>query len=133
MEIFVNKKLILALTLSVAASTPAMAAPAIGGVVGGVLGTVKAVLAEPGPTVVGLVKALPDITNDAVAGVTNVLNAVPPVLLGTPGLQNTSQSITLPLPGPAFLNATVADLPGKLSVSATGAGPIVVTITTGNP
>lgn len=127
-----SKKLMLALALSTAAvSMPAMAAP--GGVVGGVLGTVKAVLAEPGPTVGGLLKALPDITNDAVAGVTNALNAVPPVLLGTPGLRNTSQSITLPLPGPAFLNATVANIPGKLSVSATGAGPIVVTITTGNP
>ncbi|MBA4286960.1 MAG: hypothetical protein C0434_15665 [Xanthomonadaceae bacterium] len=127
-----SKKLMLALALSATAvSTQAMAAP--GGVVGGVLGTVKAVLAEPGPTVGGLLKALPAITNDAVAGVTNALNAVPPVLLGTPGLQNTSQSITLPLPGPAFLNATVANIPGKLSVSATGAGPIVVTITTGNP
>jgi hypothetical protein len=127
-----SKKLMLALTLSAAAmSTPAMAAP--GGVVGGVLGTVKAVLAEPGLTIGGLLKALPDITNDAVAGVGNTLNAVPPILLGTPGLQNTSQSIVLPLPGPAFLNATVANIPGKLSVSATGAGPIVVTITTGNP
>lgn len=126
-----NKKTILALALTAAAvSTPAMAAP--GGVVGGVLGTVRAVLAAPGSTVAGLVEALPTITNDAVAGVTNALNAVPPTLLGTPGLQNTSQSITVPLPGPAFLNATVARLPGKLSISATGAGPLVVTITTGN-
>ncbi|MCX7070163.1 MAG: hypothetical protein NTW01_04085 [Gammaproteobacteria bacterium] len=126
-----NKKTILALAITAAAaSTPAMAAP--GGVVGGVVGTVRAVLAAPGTTVAGLVEALPTITNDAVAGVTNALNAVPPVLLGTPGLQNTSQSITVPLPGPAFLNATVAHLPGKLSVSATGAGPLVVTITTGN-
>ncbi|WP_439638270.1 hypothetical protein [Nevskia sp.] len=126
-----NKKTILALALAAAAvSTPAMAAP--GGVVGGVLGTVRAVLAAPGSTVAGLVEALPTITNDAVAGVTNALNAVPPTLLGTPGLQNTSQSITVPLPGPAFLNATVARLPGKLSISATGAGPLVVTITTGN-
>ncbi len=125
-----NKKTILALALTAAVSTPAMAAP--GGVGGGVLGTVRAVLAAPGSTVAGLVEALPTITNDAVAGVTNALNAVPPTLLGTPGLQNTSQSITVPLPGPAFLNATVARLPGKLSISATGAGPLVVTITTGN-
>lgn len=127
-----NKQLLLAVVLSGAAmSTPAMAAP--GGVVGGVVGTVEAVLGNPGGTVSNLLTALPTITNDAVAGVTNALNAVPPILLGTPGLTNTTQSIVVPLPGPAFLNATVANIPGGLSVRATGAGPIVVTITTGNP
>lgn len=125
--------MILALVVSAAASSPAMAAPAVGGVVGGVLGTVQAVLANPAGTVRGVVEALPAITNDTVAGLTNALNAVPPVLLGTPGLRNTSQAITVPLPGPAFLNVTVLDIPGKLSVNATSAGPVVVTITTGTP
>lgn len=120
-----------ALLAGMALSAPTMAAP--GGVVGGVVGTVEAVLADPAGTVAGLLTALPAITNDAVGGVTNALNALPPTLLGTPGLQNTTRSITVPLPGPAFLNATVANIPGKLSVSATGGGPVVVTITTGSP
>ena len=127
-----NKKLLLAVMLSGAAlSTPAMAAP--GGVVGGVVGAVEAVLGNPAGTISNLLTALPAITNDAVGGLTNVLNAVPPILLGTPGLQNTTRSIIVPIPGPAFLNATVANPPGQLSVRATGGGPIVVTITTGNP
>lgn len=120
-----------AMVAGLALSAPAMAAP--GGIVGGVIGTVEAVLGDPAGTVRGLVTALPAITNDAVGGLTNALNAVPPTLLGTPGLQNTTRSIVVPLPGPAFLNATVANIPGRLSVSAVGGGPVVVTITTGTP
>ena len=123
--------LVTALMSAAMVSAPAMAAP--GGVVGGVVGTVEAVLRNPGGTVSNVLTALPAITNVTVSGATNALNAVPPILLGTPGLQNTRQSIIVPLPGPAFLNVTVANIPGALSVRATAAGPVVVTITTGNP
>lgn len=110
-------------------SAPAFAAP--GGVVGGVVGTVQAVLGNVPGTLNNVVRALPAVVNDTVATVDVAGGAVGPLLLGTPGLQSRSQSIIVPLPGPAFLNATVLNVPGTLSVRAVGAGPVVVTVTTG--
>lgn len=129
-EIAMNKKIVAGLALcGMVASAPAMAAP--GGVVGGVVGTLQTVLADVPGTLTTVVQALPVIVNDTVAAVDVAGGAVGPLLLGSPGLQSRSQSITVPLPGPAFLNATVLNVPGTLGVTATGGGPIVVTITTG--
>lgn len=125
-----KKQIVAAAALcSVLTAMPAMAAP--GGVVGGVVGSVRLVLADLPGTLNNVVTSLPTIVNDAVAAVDVAGSAVGPLLLGTPGLQTRSQSITVPLPGPQFLNATLANVPGILSVSAVGGGPIVVTVTTG--
>lgn len=125
-----NSKIAAGLALCAAmAAAPATAAP--GGVVGGVVGTLQLVLADVPGTLNNVVRALPALVNDTVATVDVAGGAVGPLLLGTPGLQARSQSIVVPLPGPAFLNATVLNVPGTLSVRAVGGGPVVVTVTTG--
>jgi hypothetical protein len=125
-----NKQIVAALALcSAMVSAPAMAAP--GGVVGGVVGTVQAVLGDVPGTLNNVVRALPLIVNDTVAAVDIAGGTVGPLLLGTGGLQSRSQSIIVPLPGPAFLNATVLNVPGTLGVRVIGGGPIVVTVTSG--
>lgn len=110
-------------------SAPAMAAP--GGLVGGVVGTVQAVLMDLPGTLTNVVQALPTIVNDTVKTVDVLGGAVGPLLVGSNGPEVRTQSITIPLPGPEFLNATVLKVPNLLEVTATGGGPIVVTVSTG--
>lgn len=119
---------------AVVAFAAVMSVPAQAGtpVVKGTLEVVKAVLTEPGVSLANIVKALPDVANDAVAGVANVANALPPILLGTSPLQTTSQTVVVPLPGPAFLNADLVNLnAGELGVKVSLASPLTITLTTG--
>ncbi len=118
---------------AVAAMAAVLSAPAHAAlpVVQGTLAVVKGVLNEPVVSLGNIVKALPDILNDTVAGVANVANALPPLLLGTSPLQTTTQTIIVPLPGPAFLNADLVKINGALGVNVSLAGPLTITLTTG--
>ncbi len=60
----------------------------------------------------------------------DLLLIVPAVLRGQPVGPNIRQ-IVLPLPGPAFLNLPLVNVPGTISVNVRGGGPVVVTIGTG--
>ena len=123
------KKIILAAAaLTAALSTPVHAAAPV---VQGTLAVVKAVLTEPGVSLGNIVKALPDVVNDTVAGVANVANALPPALLGTSPQQRTTQTIIVPLPGPAFLNADLVNISGEVGVNVKLASPLTITLTTG--
>lgn len=119
------------IVLAAAAVAALVSVPAHAAVVQNTLAVVKAVLTEPGVSLTNIVKALPDITNDTVAGVANVANALPPILLGTSPLQNTTQTVVVPLPGPAFLNADLVNIKGALGVNVNLASPLTITLTTG--
>ncbi|WP_295686732.1 hypothetical protein [uncultured Nevskia sp.] len=123
-----KKTLFAAATLAAVMSIPAQAG---GPIVQNTLLVVKAVLAEPGVSLSNIVKALPDIANDTVAGVANVGNALPPALLRTSPQQRTTQTIIVPLPGPAFLNADLVNIQGEVGVKVTMASPLTITLTTG--
>jgi len=120
-----------ALAVATLATMMSLSAQAGGPIVQNTLLVVKAVLAEPGVSLGNIVKALPDIANDTVAGVANVANALPPALLRTTPQQSTTQTIIVPLPGPAFLNADLVDIKGEVGVKITAASPLTITLTTG--
>lgn len=121
----------IALAAAALATMMSIPAQADGPIVQNTLLVVKAVLAEPGVSLGNIVKALPDIANDTVAGVANVANALPPALLRTTPQQRTTQTIIVPLPGPAFLNADLVNIQGEVGVKVTAASPLTITLTTG--
>lgn len=123
-----KKTIFAAAALAAVLSTPVHAGTLV---VQNTLAVVKAVLAEPGVSLSNIVKALPDVLNDTVAGVTNVANALPPALLGTSPQQRTTQTIIVPLPGPAFLNADLVNISGEVGVNVKLASPLTITLTTG--
>lgn len=123
------KKIMLPLLMLTATlSVPAHAA---GSVVENGAAIVKSVLADVPGTLTNVISSLPALTNNTVAGIANVGNAVGPVVLGTSPLQTTSQTIVVPLPGPPFLNADLINVKGALGVNVVASGPIIVTLTTG--
>lgn len=123
------KKIMLPLLmLSATLTVPAHAA---GSVVENGVAIVRSVLADVPGTLTNVVLALPAITNNTVAGIANVGNAVGPVVLGTSPLQTTRQTIIVPLPGPQFLNSDLINIRGAVGVNVTASGPIIVTLTTG--
>lgn len=121
----------IALAAAAVATLMSIPAQAGGPIVQNTVEVLKAVFAEPNASLSNIVKALPDITNDTVAGVTNVGNALPPALLRTSPQQTTTQTIIVPLPGPAFLNADLVKIQGEIGVNVTLASPLTITLTTG--
>lgn len=118
------------LALAAMTAVVSMSAQAGPPVVQGAVATLEAVLSKPGLTLTNVVGQLPNITNDTVAGVTNVANSLPPSLLGTSPQQATFQTVIVPIPGPNFLNVTLANIDGGAAINVRGAGPVVVTFIT---
>ncbi len=120
-----------ALAAAALASLMSIPAQAGGPIVQNTVEVLKAVFAYPNTSLGNIVKALPDILNDTVAGVANVGNALPPALFRTSPQQTTTQTIIVPLPGPAFLNANLVNIQGEIGVNVTLASPLTITLTTG--
>jgi len=118
------------LALAAMTAVVSMSAQAAPPVVQGTVATLEAVLSKPGLTLTNVVGQLPNIANDAVAGVANVANSLPPSLLGTSPQQTTFQTVIVPIPGPDFLNVTLANIGGGAAINVRGAGPVVVTFIT---
>lgn len=111
---------------------PAQAAPAngLGQTLTGVGQTLVAVLQRPVGTVTDIVRGYPGITQELVPIGVDLLLVVPSLLRGEPITQNI-RTVTVALPGPAFLNQNIVNIPDTLRVNVAASGPLVVTIGTG--
>lgn len=120
------KKLVLIAALAAGSVlAPAQAAPANG------LGqTLAAVLQHPVGTVTDIVRGYPAITQELAPIGVDLLLIVPSLLRGEPITQNI-RTVTVALPGPAFLNQNIVNIPDTLRVNVAASGPLVVTIGTG--
>ncbi len=120
------KKLVLIAALAASSVlAPAQAAPANG------LGqTLAAVLQHPVGTVTDIVRGYPAITQELAPIGVDLLLVVPSLLRGEPITQNI-RTVTVALPGPAFLNQNIVNIPDTLRVNVAASGPLVVTIGTG--
>ncbi|WP_439638271.1 hypothetical protein [Nevskia sp.] len=120
------KKLVLIAALAASSVlAPAQAAPANG------LGqTLAAVLQRPVGTVTDIVRGYPAITQELAPIGVDLLLVVPSLLRGEPITQNI-RTVTVALPGPAFLNQNIVNIPDTLRVNVAASGPLVVTIGTG--
>ncbi|MBA4286961.1 MAG: hypothetical protein C0434_15670 [Xanthomonadaceae bacterium] len=120
------KKLIIAAALAAASAlVPAQAAPN-----GGLGQTLVAVLQRPVGTVTDIVRGYPAITQELAPIGVDLLLAVPALLRGEPIAPNV-RTVTLALPGPAFLNQNIVNIPDTLRVNVSASGPLVITVGTG--
>lgn len=123
------KKFVLA---AVAATTlfgaSAQAAPV--GVVRGLVGTGVAVLQAPGTTIATVITGRSVYTGNLAPLGLNFANAIVPILVGR-NIPTTVETLTLPLPGPEFLNLNLVNVPGRALLNVKASGPVVVTFATG--
>jgi len=120
------KKLIIATALVAASAlAPAQAAPN-----GGLGQTLAAVLQRPVGTVADIVRGYPAITQELAPIGVDLLLVVPALLRGEPIAPNI-RTVTVALPGPAFLNQNIVNIPDTLRVNIAGSGPLVITVGTG--
>lgn len=117
--------------IAAAAAMTVAPAQAAGPIVDNVVATVQSVLASPSSTITNVIKALPVVLDSTAAGFANVSSVVAPALLGTGPIQTSTQTIVVPLPGPAFLNADLVKINGVLGANVSLSNPITVTLTTG--
>jgi len=112
------KKIIIAAAIAaVSALIPAQAGPAAG------LGqTLTGVLQRPVGTVTDIVRSYPTLTQELAPTGVDFLLLVPAVLRGQPISPNV-RTITVPLPGPAFLNQTLINVPNTVRVNLVAGGP----------
>ncbi|MCX7070164.1 MAG: hypothetical protein NTW01_04090 [Gammaproteobacteria bacterium] len=120
------KKLVLITALAASSVlAPAQAAPANG------LGqTLAAVLQRPVGTVTDIVRGYPAITQELAPIGVDLLLVVPSLLRGEPVTRNI-RTVTVALPGPAFLNQNIVNIPDTLRVNVAASGPLVITVGTG--
>jgi hypothetical protein len=120
------KKIIITAALAaVSALVPAQAAPA-----GGLAQTLTAVLQRPVGTVTDIVRGYPGITQELAPIGVDLLLVLPALLRGEPIAPNV-RTVTVPLPGPAFLNQNLVNVPDTLRVNVSASGPLLITIGTG--
>ena len=120
------QKIIFATALAAASATmPALAGPA-----NGLAQTVTAVLQRPVGTVTDIVRSYPAITQELAPIGIDLLLVLPAVLRGEPIAPNV-RTVTVALPGPAFLNQDIVKIPDTLRVNVSASGPLVVTVATG--
>lgn len=127
------KKLVLIAALAAGSVlAPVQAAPAngLGQTLTGVGQTLAAVLQRPVGTVTDIVRGYPGITQELAPIGIDLLLVLPAVLRGEPIAPNV-RTVTVPLPGPAFLNQNLINVPDTLRVNVSASGPLVVTIGTG--
>lgn len=117
------KKIIIAAAIAAASVlVPAHAAPAAG------LGqTLTGVLQRPVGTVTDIVRGYPGLTNELAPIGVDFLLLVPAVLRGEP-VSPAVRTATIPLPGPAFLNQRLVNVPNAVSVNLIAGGPSGVVI-----
>ncbi len=110
------KNIIIAAALATAAALiPAQAAPA-----GGLGQTLTGVLQRPISTVTDIVRSYPSLTQELAPIGVDLLLVVPAVLRGTP-VGPSVRTATIPLPGPAFLNQTLVNVPGTVRINVVAA------------
>lgn len=112
------KKIIIAAAIAAASAlAPALAAPA-----GGLGQTLTGVLQRPVGTVTDIVRSYPTLTNELAPIGVDFLLLVPAVLRGEP-VSPAVRTATIPLPGPAFLNQTLVNVPNAVRVNLVAGGP----------
>ena len=122
-----KKTFIAAALLAASTIIPAQAAPTVGQGLGL---TLQAVLQRPVGTVTDIVRGYPGIINEVAPVGIDLFLVIPALLTKTPIAPN-FRTVTVPLPGPAFLNMNLVNLPGALRVNVAASGPLVVTVATG--
>lgn len=125
-----NKFLLAAAATTALFGATAQAAPV--GLVGGVVGTGVAVLNAPLLTVNNLVQRRAAYLGNVAPLGLNVAKTIVPILIAKNGnVPSTVEDLSIPLPGPDFLNVNLVNVPGRLLVNVQAAGPVVVTVKTG--
>lgn len=125
-----NKFLIAAAAATALFGSVAQAAPV--GLVGGVVGTGTAVLSAPLLTVSNLVQRRASYAgNLAPLGLNFAVTIVPILIAKNGNVPSTVETLSIPLPGPDFLNMNLVNVPGRVQVNVQAAGPVVVTYKTG--
>jgi hypothetical protein len=118
---------IAAVIVAAAALAPAHAAPTLGEGLGQ---TVQAVLQRPVGTVADIVRGYPGTIGNLAPLSIDLFLIVPSVLRGQP-IDPNLRRIVVPLPGPAFLNQNLLNIPDVMRVNVSASGPLVVTVATG--
>jgi len=113
-----------AAVLAASSIIPAQAAPTIGVGFGQ---TLQGVLQRPVGTVTDIVRGYPGLTMEFAPTGVDFLLLVPAVLRGQPISPNV-RSFTVPLPGPAFLNQTLVNVPDTVRVNLVASGNAGVVI-----
>lgn len=119
-----KKIFIAAAVLAASSIIPAQAAPTIGV---GLSQTLQGVLQRPVGTVTDIVRGYPGLTMELAPTGVDFLLLVPAVLRGQPISPNV-RSLTVPLPGPAFLNQTLVNVPNTVRVNLVASGNAGVVI-----
>lgn len=122
------KKTFIAAALVAASSIiPAQAAPTFGQGLGQ---TLQAVLQRPVGTVGDIVRGYPGVVHELAPIGIDLFLVLPAILRQQPIAPN-MRTITVALPGPAFLNQNLVNIPDTLRVNVQGSGPLVITVGTG--
>ena len=112
-----KKAIVAAAVVAASALIPAQAQQ-----VGSLGQTLQGVLQRPVGTVTDIVRGYPSLTMELAPIGIDFFLLVPAVLSGSPVSPNL-RSATIPLPGPAFLNQTLVNVPDTVRINVIAGGP----------